>query len=60
MCHAARSLPPFFFLAFEFDHAGTRWKVRTEEAGGQAGRQLRAPTEGSGLGYAERGTVPLV
>lgn len=45
MCHAARSLSPsFFFLAFEFDHAGTRWKVRTEEAGGQAGssgRRLR-------------------
>lgn len=54
MCHAAQSLPPFFFLAFEFDHAETRWKVRTK-----AGRQLRAPTEGSGFGYGEAGPSPI-
>lgn len=51
MCHA---VSPSFFLAFEFDHAETRWKVRTE-----AGRQLRAPTEGSGLGHGGAGPGPI-
>lgn len=51
MCHAAQSLPPFFFLRLSLI---TRWKVRTE-----AGRQLRAPTEGSGFGYGGAGPGPI-
>lgn len=53
-----RALSRSVFLAFEFDHAGTRWKVRTE-GGRQAGRELRAPTEGSGLGDGGAGHRPI-
>lgn len=59
-CVAPRVSPSWGFLflslVFEFDHAGTRWKVKTGRHTGSSGLRLRAV----GLVTAERGTVPLV